>query len=71
VAILQELLRNAQPGQCYLLAHQSNPGRCISHNTINGTLHRIGYAGRLTGHGIRGTLSTALNEIGWRITCIP
>jgi hypothetical protein len=28
-------------------------------------LHRIGYAGRLTAHGIRGTLSTALNEIGY------
>jgi hypothetical protein len=25
----------------------------------------MGYADRLTGHGIRGTLSTALNEIGY------
>jgi hypothetical protein len=25
----------------------------------------MGYANRLTGHGIRGTLSTALNEIGY------
>jgi integrase len=64
VAILQELLALSQPGQRYLLSHQSDPGRCISHNTINGALHRIGYAGRLTAHGIRGTLSTALNEIG-------
>jgi len=26
-------------------------------------LKRMGYHGRLTGHGIRGTLSTALNEM--------
>src|SRR3546814_13413357 len=25
----------------------------------------MGYEGRLTGHGIRGTISTALNEIGY------
>jgi integrase len=65
VAIIQELLGLSRPRQRYLLAHQSDPGRCISHNTINGTLHRIGYAGRLTAHGIRGTLSTALHEIDY------
>ena len=65
VAILRELIPLSRPGQRYLLGHQSDPRRCISHNTINGTLHRIGYAGRLTAHGIRGTLSTALNEIGY------
>ena len=65
VAILRELIPLSRPGQRYLLGHQSDPRRCISHNTINGPLHRIGYAGRLTAHGIRGTLSTALNEIGY------
>jgi integrase len=65
VAILRELISLSRPGQRYLLAHQSDPGKCISHNTINATLHRIGYAGRLTAHGIRGTLSTALHEIGY------
>lgn len=28
-------------------------------------LKRMGYTGRLTGHGIRATISTALNEIGY------
>jgi integrase len=28
-------------------------------------LRHLGYAHRLTGHGLRGTLSTALNEIGY------
>jgi integrase len=63
--IVHDLLRNTRPGQRYLLSHQSDPEKCISHDTINGTLHRIGYADRLTAHGIRGTLSTALNEIGY------
>ena len=36
----------------------------ISENTLNKALHRMGYEGRLTGHGIRGTISAALNELG-------
>jgi hypothetical protein len=38
----------------------------ISENTLNGALKRMGYKNRLTGHGIRATISTALNEIGYR-----
>jgi len=38
----------------------------MSENTLNGALHRMGYANRLTGHGIRATISTALNELGYR-----
>ena len=34
-------------------------------NTLNGALKRMGYRDLLTGHGIRGTMSTALNEIGY------
>ncbi len=34
-------------------------------NTINETLYRAGYAGKLSGHGFRGTASTALNERGY------
>ena len=35
----------------------------MSENTLNGALKRMGYRDLLTGHGIRGTMSTALNEI--------
>ncbi|ONY84736.1 integrase, partial [Burkholderia cenocepacia] len=31
----------------------------------NKAVQLMGYEGRLTGHGIRGTISTALNEIGY------
>ena len=34
-------------------------------NTINQTLYRMGYAGKLSGHGFRGTASTALHERGF------
>src|SRR3546814_6327523 len=37
----------------------------ISENTLNKAVQLMGYEGRLTGHGIRGTISTALNEIGY------
>jgi integrase len=44
VVTLRELFHLSRPGQRYLLAHQSDPRKCISHNTINATLRRIGYA---------------------------
>lgn len=52
--------------QQYLLAHRSDPFKMISENTLNGAIRQMGYIGRLTGHGIRGTISTALNERGYK-----
>lgn len=37
----------------------------ISDGTINIAIKRMGYQCRLTGHGLRGMLSTALNEMGY------
>lgn len=37
----------------------------MSNNTILGALDRMGYAGRMTGHGFRGIGSTLLHEQGW------
>lgn len=37
----------------------------MSNNTILGALDRMGYAGRMTGHGFRGIASTLLHEQGW------
>jgi integrase len=36
----------------------------MSNNTILGALKRMGYAGRMTGHGFRGVASTILHEKG-------
>jgi hypothetical protein len=37
----------------------------MSENTVNCAIKGLGYDGRLTGHGIRATISTALNELGY------
>ena len=39
--------------------------KSMSNNTILGALDRMGYKGRMTGHGFRGIASTLLHEQGW------
>jgi integrase len=39
--------------------------KSMSNNTILSALDRMGYAGRMTGHGFRGIASTLLHEQGW------
>lgn len=63
--IVHHLLAQMKPAQKYLLTHRSDLNKRISENTLNGALRRMGYAEQLTGHGIRATISTALNEIGY------
>ena len=65
MVIVRELLQEAKSSQSYLLRHRNHPGKSVSAPILNEALKRMGYARRLTGHGIRGTLSTALNEIGY------
>lgn len=67
IEIVDYLLRQQalRPAQRYLLAHRSDLKQRVSENTLNGALRRMGYADRLTGHGIRATISTALNELGY------
>ena len=42
-----------------------NPDKSMSNNTILFALYRMGYRGRMTGHGFRGVASTTLHEQGW------
>ena len=63
--IVRHLLDQVLPAQRYLFAHRSDLAKRISENTLNGALRRMGYADQLTGHGMRATISTALNEIGY------
>ncbi len=65
IEIVRYLLGVMRPAQKYLLSHRSDLKKRISENTLNKALQLMGYVGRLTGHGIRGTISTALNEIGY------
>lgn len=65
IEIVRYLLSVMRPAQAHLLTHRSELEKRISENTLNAALKRIGYEDQLTGHGIRGTISTALNEIGY------
>ncbi|TFY95196.1 DUF4102 domain-containing protein [Pseudomonas nabeulensis] len=65
IEIVRHLLREVRPAQRYLLAHRSDLKKRISENTLNYALNRMGYKDVLTGHGVRGTISTALNEVGY------
>ncbi|CCN17590.1 tyrosine-type recombinase/integrase [Bordetella bronchiseptica] len=65
IEIVSYLLGVMRPAQRHLLAHRSELKKRISENTLNAALKRMGYEDQLTGHGIRGTISTALNEIGY------
>jgi len=42
-----------------------NPEKPMSGNTILFALYRMGYRGRMTGHGFRGVASTILHEQAW------
>ncbi len=41
------------------------PQKPMSNNTLLFALYRMGYRGRMTGHGFRGVASTILHEKGW------
>ena len=50
----------------YLLPSIRTIDRCMSENTLNAALRRLGYAsGEMTAHGFRSMASTLLNESGW------
>jgi hypothetical protein len=63
--IVKFMLGQVRPGQRYLFHHRTNRQLKISENTLNGSLKRMGFQDLLTGHGIRGTISTGLNEMGY------
>ncbi|MCW5592176.1 MAG: integrase arm-type DNA-binding domain-containing protein [Burkholderiales bacterium] len=65
IEIVRHMLEEFKPAQRYLLRHDNDLKKRMSENTLNGALKRMGYRDLLTGHGIRATMSTALNEFGY------
>jgi len=61
VTLLDELRTMTQEESPYVLASSRNPRCPISNNTLLFALYRLGYKGRMTGHGFRAIASTALN----------
>ena len=64
IAILEEL-RAISGGSRFVFPgrHRARP---ISNNTMLFALYRLGYKGKMTGHGFRAVASTVLNETGFR-----
>ncbi|EGY4503322.1 tyrosine-type recombinase/integrase [Salmonella enterica] len=54
----------------YVFPGRNDPNKPMSEASINQVIKRIGYAGRLTGHGFRHTLSTILHEQGYESSWI-
>ena len=67
VAILKQL-KALSAGSRFVLPGR-NRDKPISNNTMLFALYRLGYKGRMTGHGFRAVASTILNEKGavWKI----
>ncbi|NJO34328.1 MAG: site-specific integrase [Rhodospirillales bacterium] len=65
IAVLEELRPITGEGR-YLFPSLRAPERCMSNNTINAALRRLGYDNtEIVGHGFRAMASTMLNEQGW------
>ncbi|HZY71928.1 MAG TPA: site-specific integrase [Edaphobacter sp.] len=60
-----ELLRPLTGKEDFLFPGDRDPKKLMSNNTILKTLERMGYKGRMTGHGFRGVASTILHEQGF------
>ncbi|MFA7468846.1 MAG: integrase arm-type DNA-binding domain-containing protein [Desulfotomaculaceae bacterium] len=62
ISILNEMKRYDNGSGFVFPADTYGKGKHMSNNTILYALYRMGYRGRMTGHGFRGIASTALHE---------
>jgi integrase len=66
LALLREL-HGITGGRKYLFPNQRDPKKPMSNNTLLVTLERMGYKGRMTGHGFRAlAMSTIKERLGYR-----
>jgi integrase len=63
IAVLKEL-RNFRKNDRWLFPGERD-NDCMSNNTILKALERMGFKGKMTGHGFRGVASTLLHEQGY------
>lgn len=63
IELLKELKTLTGTSEYILPAQNRRKSKIISDNTINQALKRMGYKGKLVGHGFRSLASTTLNEL--------
>jgi len=68
LAILTEL-KEISGGSRYVFPGK-NRNKSMSNNTMLFALYRLGYKGKMTGHGFRAIASTILNETGFKADVI-
>lgn len=64
VQVIMADVRALGDGSDFVLASGRNPMCGLSTNTLLYALYRLGYRGRMSGHGFRAIASTVLNESG-------
>ena len=71
IVVLQELEKITGRGR-FLFPSNRSSMRCMSENTINAAIRRLGYSkDEMTGHGFRSSASSILNETGlWHVDAI-
>jgi len=62
---LLRALHTSTGSKVMLFPGERDPKKAMSNNTILKALERMGYKGRMTGHGFRGIASTLLHEQGF------
>lgn len=65
VTLIRDVLARKRQASPYLFQHPSRNDRPMSENAVLYLIHRIGYKGRMTGHGFRSVASTWANEAGY------
>lgn len=65
VRLLREL-KEWTGNRNFLFPNYRNSSDCMTATTVNRALERMGYGGKLSAHGFRGTASTILHEQGYR-----
>lgn len=50
----------------HVFPNAATPTKCMSENAMGYSMNRMGYHGKASPHGFRGTASTILNEMGFR-----
>lgn len=68
VAMLREL-REVNT-ETLAFASPNGPGQMASENVVLQALEKMGYKGRLTGHGLRATVATGLEEMGFPVEIV-
>ncbi|MEO6292712.1 MAG: integrase arm-type DNA-binding domain-containing protein [Burkholderiaceae bacterium] len=63
--LVLRILQNVSGHSALLFPGERDHEKPMSNNTILGALDRMGYKGRMTGHGFRGIASTLLHEMGF------